>query len=100
MITLNHYLVLSAILFAIGLFGIIKRKNILMLFFSTEILLNAANIGFVAVSSYLNDLSGQIFALFIIAIAASEIAVGLGLIVIWYKKHHTLDINTIQTLKG
>ncbi|TLD81929.1 NADH-quinone oxidoreductase subunit NuoK [Helicobacter sp. MIT 05-5293] len=100
MITLNHYLVLSAILFAIGLFGMMKRKNILMLFFSTEILLNAANVGFVAVSSYLNDLSGQIFALFIIAIAASEIAVGLGLVVIWYKKHRTLDINTIQTLKG
>ena len=85
MISLNHYLLLCVILFCIGLFGILRRSNILMLFFSTEILLNAINIGFVAIGSYLNDLNGEIFALFIIAIAASEIAVGLGLVVIWYK---------------
>ncbi len=71
-----------------------------MLFFSTEILLNAVNIGFVAIGSYLRDLNGEIFALFIIAIAAAEIAVGLGLVVIWYKKHHTLDISTLTSLKG
>lgn len=100
MISLNHYLLLCAILFCIGLFGILRRSNILMLFFSTEILLNAINIGFVAIGSYLNDLNGEIFALFIIAIAASEIAVGLGLVVIWYKKHNTLDITTLQNLKG
>nr|WP_317403681.1 NADH-quinone oxidoreductase subunit NuoK [uncultured Helicobacter sp.] len=100
MISLNHYLLLSALLFCIGLFGILRRKNILMLFFSTEILLNAVNIGFVAIGSYLRDLNGEIFALFIIAIAAAEIAVGLGLVVIWYKKHHTLDISTLTSLKG
>ncbi|AAP78190.1 NADH-quinone oxidoreductase subunit NuoK [Helicobacter sp. MIT 03-1614] len=100
MISLNHYLLLCVILFCIGLFGILRRSNILMLFFSTEILLNAINIGFVAIGSYLNDLNGEIFALFIIAIAASEIAVGLGLVVIWYKKHRTLDITTLQNLKG
>lgn len=100
MISLNHYLLLSALLFCIGLFGILRRKNILMLFFSTEILLNAINIGFVAIGSYLRDLNGEIFALFIIAIAAAEIAVGLGLVVIWYKKHHTLDISTLKSLKG
>ncbi|CAM3364841.1 NADH-quinone oxidoreductase subunit NuoK [Helicobacter labetoulli] len=100
MISLNHYLLLSALLFCIGLFGILRRKNILMLFFSTEILLNAVNIGFVAIGSYLRDLNGEIFALFIIAIAAVEIAVGLGLVVIWYKKHHTLDISTLTSLKG
>lgn len=100
MISLNHYLLLSALLFCIGLFGILRRKNILMLFFSTEILLNAVNIGFVAIGSYLRDLNGEIFALFIIAIAAAEIAVGLGLVVIWYKKHHTLDTNTLKSLKG
>ena len=65
MITLTHYLVLSGILFSIGLVGVMKRKNILMLFFSTEILLNAVNIGFVAVSKYYGDLSGQMFAFFI-----------------------------------
>lgn len=60
MISLNHYLLLSALLFCIGLFGILRRKNILMLFFSTEILLNAVNIGFVAIGSYLHDLNGEI----------------------------------------
>ena len=75
MITLTHYLVLSAILFVIGLAGVIRRKNLLMLFFSTEIMLNAANIGFAAISYYYEDLTGQMFAFFIIAVAASEVAV-------------------------
>lgn len=100
MVSLNHYLLLCAICFSIGLFGILKRRNMLMLFFATEILLNSINIGFVAIASYLNDLQGEIFALFIIAIAAAEIAVGLGLVVIWYRKHRTLDISTIENLKG
>lgn len=100
MISLNHYLILSTLCFCIGLFGILKRRNILMLFFSTEILLNSINIGFVAIASYLNDLQGQIFALFIIAIAAAEIALGLGLVVIWYRKHRTLDISSLENLKG
>ena len=100
MITLNHYLLLSGILFCIGLFGMMRRSNILMIFFSTEILLNAVNVGFVAIASYLNDLNGEIFALFIIAIAAAEIAVGLGLVVIWYRKYQSLDINSLQEMKG
>ena len=100
MVSLNHYLILSAICFCIGFFGILRRRNIIMLFFSTEILLNSVNIGFVAVASYLNDLQGEIFALFIIAIAAAKIAVGLGLVVIWYRKHHTLDISSLENLKG
>lgn len=100
MITLSHYLLLSAICFCIGLFGVLRRTNILMLFFATEILLNAINIGFIAIGSYLADLNGEMFALFIIAIAAAEIAVGLGLVVIWYKKYHTLDISTLSRLKG
>ena len=100
MVSLNHYLLLCGICFSIGLFGILKRRNILMLFFATGILLNSINIGFVAIASYLNDLQGEIFALFIIAIAAAEIAVGLGLVVIWYRKHRTLDISTIENLKG
>lgn len=99
-IGLNHYLLLCAVCFCIGLFGILRRRNILMLFFASEILLNSVNIGFVAVASYLNDVQGEIFALFIIAIAAAEIAVGLGLVVIWYKKHRTLDISTIEQLRG
>ena len=100
MITLTHYLVLSAVLFSIGLVGVMKRKNLLMLFFSTEILLNAVNIGFVAVSHYYGDLSGQMFAFFIIAVAASEIAVGLGLLILWYKKTGSTDLDTLNMMKG
>ena len=100
MITLTHYLVLTGILFAIGLFGVMKRTNLLMLFFSTEILLNAVNIGFVAVSKYYGDITGQIVAFFIIAIAASEVAVGLGLLILWYKRNGSIDLNSLQMMKG
>jgi NADH-quinone oxidoreductase subunit K len=100
MITLTHYLVLSGILFSIGIVGVLRRKNLLMLFFSTEILLNAVNIGFVAVSKYYGDLSGQIFSLFVIAIAASEVAVGLGLLVLWYKRSGSIDLDSLQMMKG
>ena len=100
MITLTHYLVLSAILFCIGLVGVLRRKNLLMLFFSTEILLNAVNIGFAAISKYYMDLTGQMFAFFIIAIAASEVAVGLGLLIIWYKRVGSIDLDTMQSMNG
>ena len=89
MITLNHYLSVSALMFMIGVFGMLRRKNLLMLFFSTEILLNAINVGFVAIGSYLGDLNGQMFAFFILAVAASEVAVGVGLLIAWYKRYHT-----------
>ncbi|SFV59595.1 NADH-ubiquinone oxidoreductase chain K [hydrothermal vent metagenome] len=72
----------------------------MMLFFSTEILLNAVNIGFAAVSKYYGDLSGQVFSFFIIAIAASEVAVGLGLLVLWYKRSGTIDLDSLQMMKG
>ncbi|PAF50681.1 NADH-quinone oxidoreductase subunit NuoK [Helicobacter sp. 13S00477-4] len=99
MISLGHYLILCALMFCIGLFGMLKRKNILMLFFSTEIMLNALNIGFVAIGNFIGDMNGQIFALFIIAIAASEVAIGLGLVIMWFKKYKTLDIDHLNTMK-
>ncbi len=100
MITLTHYLTLTGILFSLGIVGVLRRKNLLMLFFSTEILLNAVNVGFAAVSKYYGDLSGQIFSFFIIAIAASEVAVGLGLLVLWYKRSGTIDLDSLQMMKG
>ena len=100
MIGLTHYLVVSTILFRIGLYGVMKRKNLLMLFFSTEIMLNAVNIGFAAISKHYGDLTGQMFAFFIIAVAASEVAVGLGLLVLWYRKHQTIDLDSLQEMKG
>jgi len=99
-IGLNHYLVLSTILFAIGLVGVMRRKNLLLLFFATEILLNAVNIAFAAISHYYGDMTGQMFAFFIIAVAASEVAVGLGLLIVWYKRHSSIDLDTLTTMKG
>ncbi len=100
MITLTHYLVLTAILFSIGLAGVIRRKNLLLLFFSTEIMLNAVNIGFAAVAKFYGDLTGQMVSFFIIAVAASEVAVGLGLLVLWYKRTGTIDLESMQEMKG
>jgi NADH-quinone oxidoreductase subunit K len=100
MITLNHYLILSGILFAIGLVGVVRRKNLLMLFFATEIMLNAANVAFAAISSYYGDLSGQMFAFFIVAVAASEVAVGLGLLIVLFKKYGTLDLDAFAVMRG
>lgn len=99
-ITLNDYLVLSTIIFMIGLYGALRRKNLLMLFFSTEIMLNAVNIAFAAISKFHGDLTGQMFAFFIIAIAASEVAVGLGLLILWYKRHGNINLDSLQSMKG
>lgn len=99
-ITLTHYLVLSTVLFAIGLVGVMRRKNLLMLFFATEILLNSVNIALVAISHYHGDFTGQMFAFFIIAIAASEVAVGLGLLILWFKKYNTIDLDKMTGMKG
>jgi NADH-quinone oxidoreductase subunit K len=99
-ITLNHYLILSAILFVIGIFGVIRRKNLLMLFFASEILLNAANIALAAIAYYTNNLQGQIMAFFVIAIAASEVAVGLGFLILMYKRMGSVDLDNLQIMKG
>ena len=99
MISLNHYLIVAALMFVIGLVGVMKRQNLIMLFFSTEILLNAANVALAAISSFYNDIGGQIFAMFIIAIAASEMAVGLGLLILWYKKRHSIEIDSLSMMR-
>ncbi len=99
-IGLSHYLVLSTILFAIGLIGVMRRKNLLLLFFATEILLNSVNVAFAAISHYHGDLTGQMFAFFVIAIAASEVAVGLGLLIVWYKRTGKIDLDMMTTMRG
>ena len=99
-ITLTHYLVLSTILFVIGLIGVMRRKNLLLLFFATEILLNAVNIALAAISHYRGDYTGQMFAFFIIAIAASEVAVGLGLLIVWYKRTGRIDLDLMTSMRG
>ena len=99
-ITVNHYLILSGLLFSIGFMGVLRRKNLLMLFFATEVMLNAVNIAFAAIGNYYGDLSGQMFAFFVIAVAASEVAVGLGLLIVLYKKYGSLDLDVISSMKG
>ena len=99
-IGLSHYLVLSTVLFSIGLVGVMRRKNLLMLFMSTEILLNSVNVAFAAIGHYHGDLTGQMFAFFVIAIAASEVAVGLGLLIIWFKRTGTIDLDTMTSMRG
>ena len=100
MIGLTHYLIVSAILFSIGLVGVLRRRNLLMLFFATEVMLNAVNIAFAAISHYYTDLTGQMFAFFIIAIAASEVAVGLGILIVLYKKYGSLDLDDLANMRG
>ena len=99
-IGLTHYLVLATILFAIGLIGVMRRKNLLMLFMASEILLNAVNVAFAAIGHYHGDLNGQMFAFFVIAIAASEVAVGLGLLIVWYKRTGSIDLDTMTSMRG
>ena len=84
----------------IGLIGIMRRKNLLLLFFATEILLNAVNIALAAISHYRGDYTGQMFAFFIIAIAASEVAVGLGLLIVWYKRTGRIDLDQMTSMRG
>jgi NADH-quinone oxidoreductase subunit K len=98
--SLNEYLILSSLLFCLGLIGVIRRKNLLMLFFATEIMLNAVNIGLAAVSHFHQDLTGQMFAFFIIAIAASEVAVGLGLLILLFKRKNSINLDTLQNMEG
>ena len=100
MIPLNFYIVLSAILFTIGAVGVLIRRNALIIFMSIELMLNAANLAFVAFSSVFKSYSGQIFVFFVIAVAAAEVAVGLALIVEIFKSKHSIDVDQMSSLKG
>lgn len=99
MIPLNHYLATSGILFVIGAFGVLTRKNIILILLSIEIMLNAANLSFVAFSSVLGDLGGQVASLFVIAIAASEVAIGLAISVLIFRSRGILDPNEMNLMK-
>ncbi len=96
---LEHYLVVSALLFAIGLFGVIVRRNVLVIYMSLELMLNAANLALVAFSRFNNNLDGQVFVFFIITVAAAEVAVGLALIVALYRKRQTTHVEDLTSMK-
>ena len=101
MVSLAHYLAVGAILFTIGVFGIfINRKNVIVILMSVELILLAVNINFVAFSAELNDLAGQVFALLILTVAAAEAAIGLAILVIFYRNRGTIAVEDVNQLKG
>lgn len=99
MIPLHHYLTIAALLFVIGLFGLLVRRNILQVLLSIELILNAANLSFVSFSSFLGNLTGQAVVFFTMIVAAAEITVGLAIVVMIYRKKHTTDTNKMNSLK-
>lgn len=100
-LTISHYTTLSLILFVIGLSGIfINRKNIIALLMSIELMLLAVNINFVAFSSFLQDLNGQIFAIFILTVAGAEAAIGLAILVIYFHNRKNIEVSNISIMKG
>jgi NADH-quinone oxidoreductase subunit K len=98
-IPLEYYLWLSAVLFTIGVLGVLYRRNAIIIFMCIELMLNAVNLLMVAFSSYLNDAAGQVFVFFIMAVAAAEVGVGLAILVLMYRNTKTIDINVLNRLK-
>jgi NADH-quinone oxidoreductase subunit K len=100
-IGLNHYLIVAALLFTIGVFGIfINRKNVIVILMSVELILLAVNINFVAFSAFLGDLTGQVFALFVLTVAAAEAAIGLAILVVYFRNRGTIAVEDINLMKG
>ncbi len=100
-IGIGHYLTLGAIIFLIGIVGIfLNRKNVIVILMSIELILLSVNINLVSFSIYMNDISGQIFTLFILTVAAAEAAIGLAIIVVFYRNSGTIRVEEIEKLKG
>ena len=100
-ITTQHYVMLSSLLFVIGIAGIfLNRKNIITLLMSIELMLLAVNVNFVAFSTRLGDLSGEVFAMFVLTVAAAESAIGLAILVVYFRNRGTIDVDDIAALKG
>ena len=100
-IGLGHFLTVAAILFTIGVFGIfLNRKNVIIILMSVELILLSVNINFVAFSAHLNDLSGQVFALLILTVAAAEAAIGLAILVIFFRNRGSIAVDDVNMMKG
>lgn len=100
-IGLGHYLTLAAILFTLGVFGIfLNRRNVIIILMSVELMLLAVNINFIAFSVYLNDMVGQVFAMFVLTVAAAEAAIGLAILVIYFRNRGSIEVDDINLLKG
>jgi NADH-quinone oxidoreductase subunit K len=100
-IGLSHYLTVGAILFTTGIFGIfLNRKNVIVILMSIELMMLAVNINLVAFSSFLNDLTGQVFALLVLTVAAAEAAIGLAILVVYFRNRRTIAVEDINLMKG
>jgi NADH-quinone oxidoreductase subunit K len=100
-IDLTHYLTVAALLFALGIFGIfLNRKNVIIILMSIELMLLAVNINLVAFSSALGDMAGQVFAMFVLTVAAAEAAIGLAILVVYYRNRGTIEVEDIRMMKG
>ncbi len=100
-IGLSHYLIVAAILFTIGVFGIfVNRKNVIIILMCVELILLAVNINFVAFSTHMGDISGQVFALFVLTVAAAEAAVGLAILVVYFRNRGNIAVEDIDLMKG
>jgi NADH-quinone oxidoreductase subunit K len=100
-IGLSHYLTVASILFTLGIFGIfLNRKNVIVILMSIELMLLAVNINFVAFSAFLNDLVGQVFAMFVLTVAAAEAAIGLAILVVYFRNRGTIEVEDINLMKG
>ena len=101
MVSLQHYLVLGAILFAISVVGIfLNRKNVIILLMAIELMLLAVNMNFIAFSSFMVDMAGQVFVFFILTVAADESAIGLAILIVLFRNLHTIDVEDLDSLKG
>ena len=98
-VPLNHYILLSAVIFSIGVMGVLIRRNAIVIFMSIELMLNAVNLLLVAFSAFRGDAAGQVFVFFVMALAAAEVAVGLAIIVMIYRNTNSTDINILNRLK-
>ncbi len=96
---LHHYLIVSALLFSLGLLGVVARRNLFVIFMGLELMLNASNLALVAFSRYHNNLNGQVMVFFVITVAAAEVAVGLALLVALYRKRQTAHVEDLTSLK-
>lgn len=100
-ITITHYIVLSSLLFTLGVCGIfLNRKNIITILMSVELMLLSVNINFVAFSAYLHDLAGQVFAVFVLTVAAAEAAIGLAILVVYARNRGTIAVEDVNVMKG
>lgn len=98
---LGHFLAVGAVLFVLGVFGILlNRKNVIVILMSVELMLLAVNLNFVAFSAHLGDLAGQVFAMMVLTVAAAEAAIGLAIVVVYFRNRGTIEVDDISTLKG